>query len=504
MGDRRERVLLTGASGSMGFETFKGLWDRRHRYEIVLLLRPSRKNKMKFRAYEAAAGIAHTRGAGTVSGDGLKIVWGDALNREDVIEACRGIGWCLHMMALISPAADRDPETAHRVNYLATLAIVEAIEAQDPEGIRMVYIGSVAEYGSRLPPFHVCRTGDPVAPSEFDSYALSKINAELAVMQSRIKHRVSLRQTFIMIPKIFSLKDPIMFHQPINSYMECINARDAGRLMVSCLDQQDASPFWGGYYNISGGPGCRTINYEFLRRLYSLMGLRMERVMDRNWFALKNFHMMFYEDAELLNGYLGHWEGGLTMEDFYGIVRQNLPWYLKVTAVMCRLSPPYRWLIEKLTRMTLKKLAMEPDGTLCWIREDKQDKIRAFFGSGEQFRAIPGWGKDMPPMDPDLPCRRLDHGYDESKEQLSWEDLKQAARFRGGVLADTPWDGDMHRKLSWECCLGHSFDMTPHAVLKGGHWCPDCMALPSKTAEIIGKNHFLGQLHANQGQGLSA
>ncbi len=265
----RERVLLTGASGSMGFETFKGLWKRRERYEIVLLLRPTPREKKMFRAYEAAAGIAHTRGPGTVSGNGLKIVWGDALNKEDVIEACRGIDWCLHVMALISPAADRDPEMAHRVNYLATLDIVEAIEAQDPDHIRMVYIGSVAEYGSRLPPFQVGRTGDPVLPSEFDYYALSKISAELAVMQSRIKHRVSLRQTFIMIPAIFSLQDPIMYHQPINSYMENVAVRDAGRVMVNCLDQADDSPFWGGYYNISGGPGCRTINYDFLDRLYS-------------------------------------------------------------------------------------------------------------------------------------------------------------------------------------------------------------------------------------------
>ena len=152
-----------------------------------------------------------------------------------------------------------------------------------------------------------------------------------------------------MIPDILSLQDPIMFHQPVNSYMECINARDAGRLMVSCLDQPGDSPFWGGYYNISGGPGCRTINYELLNRIYTMIGLRMERVMDRNWFALKNFHMMFYEDAERLNGYLNHWEGGLSMEDFYMLVKENLPWYLKMTGWLCRHMKAFGWLIEGVT-----------------------------------------------------------------------------------------------------------------------------------------------------------
>lgn len=491
---KRERIFLTGASGSMGFETFKQLWNRRERYEIVLLIRPTAAEKKMFKAYEKAAGIKSIAGSGTVSGDGLKIVWGDALNRSDVIEACQGIDWCLHVMALISPAADRDPEMAERVNFLATLAIVEAIEAQDPEHIKMIYIGTVAEYGDRLPPFHVGRTGDPVLPSEFDHYALSKIKAELAVMQSRIRHRVSLRQTFIMIPDIFSLQDPIMYHQPLNSYMECINVRDAGRLMVACLDQQDDSAFWGSYYNISGGPGCRIINYEFSRELNARMGLRMERIEDRNWYALKNFHMMFYEDAGRLNTFLKHWEGGQSMEDYFRLVMTNLPWYLKMTFLICRIFPPYRNLIEKLTRKKMQKITLEPEGTLRWIRDGDQEKIKAFYGSEEAYNAIPGWDRDMPAMDHQLPHKRLDHGYDESKEKLDAEDLLQAAAFRGGELKDADWNRDMHLKLAWSCCLGHSFEMTAHAVLKGGHWCPECLTPPWKTGVIKKKNKFVGQL----------
>jgi len=192
---KKQVILLTGASGSMGFETFKLLWEKRNRYDIVLFLRPSKKNKKKFRLYEHQAeqeGLKETKG--------FRIVWGDVLNREDVVEACRGIDWCLHPMALISPAADHNPEMAEKVNARGTQYLVEAIEAENPEHIRLVHIGTVAEYGDRLPPVHVCRTGDPVLPSVFDHYAISKVKGELAVMQSRIKHKVSLRQTFIMIP----------------------------------------------------------------------------------------------------------------------------------------------------------------------------------------------------------------------------------------------------------------------------------------------------------------
>jgi len=51
MTKKKEKVLLTGASGSMGFEAFKLLWEERDKYDIVLFLRPSGKNKKKFKKY---------------------------------------------------------------------------------------------------------------------------------------------------------------------------------------------------------------------------------------------------------------------------------------------------------------------------------------------------------------------------------------------------------------------------------------------------------------------
>ena len=53
----REKVLLLGASGSMGLVAFQELWSRvddegNRKYDIVLLLRPSEKNKKLFSEYQ--------------------------------------------------------------------------------------------------------------------------------------------------------------------------------------------------------------------------------------------------------------------------------------------------------------------------------------------------------------------------------------------------------------------------------------------------------------------
>ncbi|MFX1484819.1 MAG: hypothetical protein ACFFCP_16700, partial [Promethearchaeota archaeon] len=110
----KERVLLLGASGSMGFEAFKQLWSRidnqgERKYDIVLLLRPSKKNKKLFAKYERESGIREILGNGIVKGYGLKIVWGDATVYDDILKSVRGVDWILSPMAFIAPAADHNP-----------------------------------------------------------------------------------------------------------------------------------------------------------------------------------------------------------------------------------------------------------------------------------------------------------------------------------------------------------------------------------------------------------
>jgi hypothetical protein len=96
-------------------------------------------------------GIESVPGNGVVEGKCLKVVWGDATDYDDVLEAVRGVDWVLDAMAFISPAADYCPEIARAVNTDAIVNIVRAIEAQ-PDGaehIKLIYTGTVVETGDR-------------------------------------------------------------------------------------------------------------------------------------------------------------------------------------------------------------------------------------------------------------------------------------------------------------------------------------------------------------------
>ena len=48
----KKTVALTGASGTMGYQTFRELYSRKDCFRIVVLLRDSAQNRKKFRKYE--------------------------------------------------------------------------------------------------------------------------------------------------------------------------------------------------------------------------------------------------------------------------------------------------------------------------------------------------------------------------------------------------------------------------------------------------------------------
>lgn len=494
--DVKDTVLLLGASGSMGFEAFRELWKRRdetgeRRHNVVLLLRPSKKNKEMFEPYEKECGINGISGSGCVEGKGLRVVWGDATVYKDMLAAVQGVDWILCPMAFISPAADRDPETSEAVNTTAIQYIIKAIyEVNGQDHIKLIYIGSVAQTGDRLQEIHMGRVGDPLKPSVFDFYATCKIAGERAVIESGLKYWASLRQTYIAVPDTMSLMDPIMFHQPIDTCIEFNTSRDAGRGLVNCLDIPEISDFWRRVYNMAGGPDCRVVYYDLLKDVFGMIGLDMHKVMERKWFALRNFHCQYFEDSWVLNEYINNW--GDTLEDYYNQVEANLPKLVRFSRILARV-PGFRWLVHRAARKQMAEMVMAKDGTLQWYESGNIPRVTAFYGSVKEYESIGDWGDDdMPNLNPGW--RRLDHGYDEKKERLELADLQGAAEYRGGRLLSETWDGDLYSRLLWKCGFDHDFEATPYLVLKTGHWCPECAPPPWNYGELARRSPFFAQV----------
>ena len=461
----KKTVALTGSSGNMGFQGFKELYKRKDEFNIVLLNRDSEKNHKKFEQY--------------FNDPSVKLIWGDLTNYDDVKKMVDGADYVLHVGGMVSPAADYYPKRTLKTNVTAAENIVKAVKAQpDPDKVKVVYIGTVAETGDRNPPIHWARTGDPIKISIYDHYAISKVKAEAIFAESGLKYWVSMRQSGILYPAILKNMDPIMYHVPINGVLEWATIEDSGRLLANVCSPDVPEDFWRKFYNIGSGKEYRITNFEFEEYLLDALGLPSPKLLfDAEWFILRNFHGQWYADSDKLEDIL-HFRANTPIKQYFSDMAKNVPAYYRA----CKALPKALGrTVAKVAKPFMRKIAeSEFYGTLNWKATENKDRISAYFGSMDVVKKMKSW-KDFDVSRPTEEVSLLDHGYDESKPESEFtiEDMQKAAEFRGGeCVSKTMEKGDWYTPLVWKSARGNEFAMSPNLVLRGGHWCPEELPWP--------------------------
>ena len=412
---KKKKIFLTGATGHMGSEGLKQLLQRRDEFDICLLVLPTENDRKAIAPYEKLSGV--------------EVIYGDLTRYEDVLQGVNNADYVLHVGGMVSPIADYYPQKTLQVNVGAVKNIIRAIKAQsNPDRVHLVYIGTVAQTGDRNDPIHWGRVGDPIKISIYDIYALSKAMAEREVIESGLKHWVSLRQTGILYPSILNKLDPIMFHQPLNGVLEWVTAKDSGVLLSHVCNQDLPEDFWCRIYNIGGGAEYRTVNWEFMQFTFTALKIgNLKDVVEPDWFVLRNFHGQWYTDSDILESYL-HFRSG-KIDEFIQEMAEKAPLKMKMA----------HFVASKLIKhLVFKPTANKPLGPLYWKKKNIEPRITAFYGSMKAWNKIAGWEHFKlyyPSSKPIL----LNHGYDESKQQteLDLKDMQQAAAYRGGKCLST-------------------------------------------------------------------
>lgn len=477
-------VFLTGATGTMGWAGFQELYKRKDRFNITLLARPSKKNRKLLAPY--------------ASDPSVKIVWGDLLNYNDVLEGIEDADYVLHVGGMVSPQADYYPEKTLKVNVTSAENIVRAVlEQPGRDNIKVVYIGSVAQCGDRLAPVHWGMAGDPVYASDYDTYSVSKCIAEKIFCDSGLKWWVSLRQSGILYPAIIKNIDPIVFHVPIRGVLEWATVEDSGRLLANVCEDSVPDEFWNRFYNIGSGKQYRLTNYDFEKRLMDALGLKIEKVFEPQWFATRNFHGMWYLDSDILEDYL-HFRANVPVDEYFRRLASKLPWFYSLA----------RFVPSSLVKAFLRPLTDAKDlGSHYWIEHDP-DKVKSYYGSMEEYLKIHSWDQICPGyMETDQAraeqsgeAIRLNHGYDTSKPiySLTADEIRNAAEFRGGrFLGPVEKIGEKGAIFEWECEHGHRFTASLEYVLLGGGWCNSC-DLDNVRSHVTPRNRFIWQVLSGQ------
>lgn len=481
------KILLTGASGAMGQESLKAILAGERNFDLLLPVMDTDKDRTIMRPY--------------VSIPKIQIVYGNLTDPAFVTELMKGIDLVIHIAAFVSPAADYDPTKAMQVNFGSMKNLISAIYHWGQEtATKLVSIGTVAQTGDRMPGLHWGRVGDPIKPSIFDYYAVSKVAAERYLIESGLSYWVSLRQTGMMGPAMASIRDAIIFHNCLDNVLEYVSDRDSGR-MIAHLCQYEAAGslaenFWNHVYNIGGGESCRVSTYELFQAFYGgkLGFSNLDNVINPKLYATQNFHGHYYLDSDILENFL-HFQSD-SIDYFYSSLEKNVGWGIHAIRLINKL-PGGQKLLGKIIQYQFKKIARTRFGTLRFIEDNLEPQIEAYWGNRDKWKSLPNKLSDMEHFTAWSTQQIVDHGYDESKspEQLDLEDLRGAAVFRGGECLSSQMEkGNWSEKLHFRCAFGHEFTASPKLVLEAGHFCPVCESSSWNYGERAKREPFLAQV----------
>lgn len=270
-----KQILLTGAAGSIGYETLKQLVEKEI-YEITVLELPTKRSRKRLQSFENQVHIVY----GSINDEALVST---LTSKMDVV---------IHLAAIIPPLADQKPELARQVNYFGTKNIVTTIQKENPKCF-LLYASSVSVYGDRIANPWI-EVSDPLKPSEGDYYALTKIETEQMIRECNIPYAI-FRLTGIMgRPDI----DPLMFHMPLDTKLEIATTIDTASAFVNAIEK--TKELNGHTYNLSGGAECRTIYRDFLIQMFRIYGLNFN-YLKQIAFAEKNFHCGYFLDGDKLD-----------------------------------------------------------------------------------------------------------------------------------------------------------------------------------------------------------
>lgn len=315
---KKKKILLTGASGTIGKEIFRELISRNNKYELSLLLRPSRKNKKLFKSYK---GI-------------VKLIWGDILSFEDVKKSVLNKDIIIHAAGALPDIAMYKPNLAKLTNIGGTRNILNAMKDREPNP-KIIFTSSATVYGKSLEN-PIIRISDPVDPNPKDVYTYTKIEAEKLIMNSGMNYCI-FRILYVASVEAMRFR-PIMFHISLDAPLEIIHVKDLARAIVNAIE---FDKIWGKIFNLGGGKDWQVIYRDNINDICEIMGLG-RNFLPETAFTKKGFYCGIIDSHEtqyfqnLLN--FQHY----TLQDFYNEIKKWIGFKRYLTHVI---KPFLKWYI---------------------------------------------------------------------------------------------------------------------------------------------------------------
>ena len=289
----KKKILLTGASGTVGKEVFKELLKRTNEYEVSLFLRGSKKNRKLFKRYL----------------NKVRIVWGTLQNYQEVEKAVNEQDAVIHVAAALPDIAFKNPDIVVSTNVGGTQNVIKAMENQKNPP-KLIFTSSVATYGDRRKN-PIIKLSDPVDKNTKELYASTKIQAENLIRESKLEYCI-FRLPFVLSTDVLKFRR-VMFYIALETSVESIHAKDVGLALVNAIESKDV---WYKTFNLGGGKQCQMSYRDNIDDMYEIMGFGRGFLPEEAYSKIHS-HCGFY-DAQETNYIQSILQfQNFTLEDFY-------------------------------------------------------------------------------------------------------------------------------------------------------------------------------------------
>jgi len=308
----KKKILLTGASGTVGFAILKKLMTELDIYKIRVFARGSKKNRKLFKPFF----------------NEIELVWGNILDFEKCKEALIKQDLIIHAAALIPPQAYKDEDYTYEVNVNGTRNIINAAKALKIKP-KIIYTSSIVVYGDRVDSPIISKK-DELKPN--DIYGKTKVQAEKIIKNSGLKY-IIFRLSYVATVNTLRF-DPVLFRMPLETFIEIIHPEDIALAIVNSINKED---LWNDVYNLGGGEDCRIIFRHYLNDILEILGIGKDYLPEK-YFAEGGFNCGYISNNEYLQNILDYQK--YSLEDFYQEVKE----WIGIKRYFARV---FRWFIKK-------------------------------------------------------------------------------------------------------------------------------------------------------------
>ncbi|MFX1438546.1 MAG: NAD-dependent epimerase/dehydratase family protein, partial [Promethearchaeota archaeon] len=239
-----------------------------------------------------------------------------------------------HAAGVLPDIAIYKPDLAKLTNIGGTINVLEAMKTQKTNP-KLIFTSSVAVYGKGLQD-PLIKISDPIASNPKDVYTYTKIESEKLIINSGVDYCI-FRISYVTSVDMLKFR-PIMFHIPLNTWLEIIHVKDTALAIINALESDKV---WGKIFNLGGGKDCQIIYRENLSDYYEIMGFGRnflpERAFAKEGLSCGIFDSQETQDLQQLLTYQQH-----TLQDFYYEVKKRFGFKRYLTPII---KPIARWYI---------------------------------------------------------------------------------------------------------------------------------------------------------------